>query len=310
MLNDPAQARRSSAIPDPASGTLLSRRRIYILPTGAGLAFGVLLLAALIGSLNYQNNLGLFFTFLMAGVAVVSIHHCWFNLLGLRIAARDGVPVFRGQPARFPIRVDDPKGRLRGEVCVKGGDCATPSPDCAELSLTRTATRRGQMRIGSVTVETRYPLGLFRAWSRPALDAQVLVYPRPAARAPVPPAQAEPDHRSKGQFGVGADDFVGPRPYRDGDPPRRIDWKALARERGLVVKQFGGDQSAQVWLDWQHTPGIDVELRLEMLCRQVLDASAQERSFGLRLPGRTIDPGRGEQHKHRCLEALARFGDG
>jgi hypothetical protein len=28
------------------------------------------------------------------------------------------------------------------------------------------------------------------------------------------------------------------------------------------------------------------------------------------LPGRTIDPGRGEQHKHRCLEALARFGDG
>jgi len=310
MRNDPVQAQPGSDVPDEASWTSLGRRRIYILPTRAGLALAVILLAALVGSLNYQNNLGLFFTFLMASVAVVSIHHCWFNLLGLRIAARDGVPVFRGQLARFPIRIDDPKGRPRGEVCLKGGDCATPSPGSAELSLTRTAARRGRLRIGSVTIETRYPLGLFRAWSRTALQAQVLVYPRPAARAPAPPAQAAPDHRSKGQFGVGADDFVGPRPYRDGDPPSRLDWRALARERGLVIKQFGGDQSAQVWLDLEHTPGSDVELRLEVLCRQVLDASAQERSFGLRLPGHTIDPGRGEQHKHRCLEALASFGDG
>ncbi len=307
MVSEPVQAHQHGAVP--GRGSVLASRRIYILPTRAGLGFALVLFATLVGSLNYQNNLGLFFTFLMAGVAVVSMHHCWFNLLGLRISARGGVPVFRGQLARFPIYIDDPKGRLRGEVCIRGGTCTTPSALGEELPLTRIAARRGRLPVGAVTIETRYPLGLFRAWSRAEPVAEVLVYPRPAARAPEPPAQAAADHRAKGSFGVGADDFVGPRPYREGDPPHRIDWKAFARERGLVVKQFGGDQAAQVWLDWEHVPGADVESRLEVLCRQILDASAQERSFGLRLPGRSMDPGRGEKHKHRCLEALARFGD-
>jgi uncharacterized protein (DUF58 family) len=309
MHTDPVLARHDRWDTREAPGVTLNPRRIYILPTRVGLLLAVVLLATLMGSLNYQNNLGLFFSFLMAGVAIVSMHHCWFNLVGLRLIARDGIPVFRGQRARFHVQVSDPKGRLRGEVCLKDGDCSTPSPASAELSLSRPATRRGRMRLGSVTIESRYPLGLFRAWSKARLQAEVLVYPRPAPRAPLPHARAVSDHRARGRFGIGAEDFVGLRPYREGDPPNQLDWKALARERGLVVKQFGGDQTAQVWLDWAHVPGPDTESRLELLCRQVLDASAQERSFGLRLPGRTIEPNRGEQHKHRCLEALARFGD-
>jgi uncharacterized protein (DUF58 family) len=114
------------------------------------------------------------------------------------------------------------------------------------------------------------------------------------------------DHRASGDQGTGADDFVGPRPYRPGDSPRQLDWKALARERGLVVKQFGGDHAARVWLDW-HQHGGGVEERLSRLARQVIQAHEQGLSFGLRLPGRLIEHGRGDAHKHRCLEALALF---
>ena len=44
----------------------LGRRYIYILPTGAGVLLGVVLMLMLLGALNYQNNLALLLTFLMA----------------------------------------------------------------------------------------------------------------------------------------------------------------------------------------------------------------------------------------------------
>ena len=41
----------------------------------------------------------------------------------------------------------------------------------------------------------------------------------------------------------------------------------------------------------------------------VLDAAGEGLSYGLRLPGSRIEPAAGEAHKHRCLAALARFGE-
>lgn len=121
------------------------------------------------------------------------------------------------------------------------------------------------------------------------------------------PAVKSSDH---GDMGTGTDDFVGLRDYRPGDSLRRLDWKAFARERGLVVKQFGGDRAAQVSIDWDQLPVLEPELRLSLLCRQVLDAAEQGLSYGLRLPGVTLAAGHGEIHKHRCLESLADFGHG
>jgi hypothetical protein len=40
----------------------LDRRRIYIVPTRAGMGFAVLLAAMLVGALNYQNNAALLLT--------------------------------------------------------------------------------------------------------------------------------------------------------------------------------------------------------------------------------------------------------
>ena len=39
----------------------------------------------------------------------------------------------------------------------------------------------------------------------------------------------------------------------------------------------------------------------------VLNAYQNEWTYGLRLPGQSIDPGNGRGHKLRCLRALALF---
>lgn len=284
-------------------------RHIYILPTGMGVLLGTVLLLMLLGSLNYQNNLGLFLTFLMGAVALVAMHHTWFNLLHLRVEARGGPPVFVGEEALFTLSLTDPGIRARADLRLSGSDerVRVVRGGSAQVGLRLDAERRGWRYLKRVEVETRYPLGLFRAWTLVQVQAQVLVYPGPAARGPEPPVLPAVGESQVGDLGVGADDFVGPRPYRPGDSPRHLDWKALARERGLIVKQFGGDQSAQVWLDMATLPAADLETRLALLCRQVLDAAEAGLSYGLRLPGQSIPLGRGDTHRHRCLEALATF---
>ena len=223
----------------------IGRRHIYILPTGVGLAFGSVLGLMLIGSLNYQNNLGLLFTFLMGSVALIAMHQSWFDLLGLQVVVRGGVPVFAGQKADFSVWLADDQSRPRGGVAVRIGPSASPPADIpaagqAQVRVRLPTKQRGHQTVQQVQLETRYPVGLFRAWCYARTEARVTVYPQPARRALDPPLAAVYRPNTQGDRGVGADDFVGFRGYRVGDSLRHLDWKALARERGLLVKQFGG----------------------------------------------------------------------
>ena len=49
-----------------------TQRNIYILPTRPGWMLAITLLVMLVGSINYQLNLGYMLTFLIAGAAVVA----------------------------------------------------------------------------------------------------------------------------------------------------------------------------------------------------------------------------------------------
>ncbi|WP_462321979.1 DUF58 domain-containing protein, partial [Halochromatium sp.] len=216
-----------------------------------------------------------------------------------------------GQPARFRVELWNQHGRRHGELCLRGGDCAEIiTGSHSELDLPLVTQHRGLMRLDEIQIDTRYPLGLFRSWALVQTPAQVLVYPRPAPQAPPAGLAVAPEQRAKdaakSSQDLGADDFIGSRAYRAGDSPRQIDWKTLARERGLVTKQFGGDQAARVQLDLRQHHG-NLEQRLSLLTRQVLDAEARDLRYGMQLGAEAIPYGKGERHKHRCLEALARY---
>jgi uncharacterized protein (DUF58 family) len=252
------------------------------------------------------------FTFLFASVAIVGMHHTWFNLLDLTLSARGRSPVFTGQEANFSLTISDARSRRRPDlrVCVGRRSKALihlAKGDQGSVDVSLATEQRGKFILDSIRVETRYPLGLFKAWCYAQTNARVTVYPRPAIRSPVPHLVPVHNRSQHGNLGEGSDDFVGPRDYRMGDSPRRLDWKALARGRGLVVKQFGGDKAAQIWVDLDRLEGGDIEARLQLLCRQVLDSADNGFNFGLRLPGVTVPLGQGEIHKHLCLQALADY---
>jgi uncharacterized protein (DUF58 family) len=289
----------------------LDRSRIFILPTATGLLFAGILLIMLFGAITYNNSMGHLFTFLAGSMALVSILHTYRNLAQLRFASGKTHPVFAGERAGFEILATNPGPLQRLGVQLQPRGEPPVSFDLAaqqttRVTLQRSTVRRGIMQLGHCTVSTRYPLGLFRAWAYLELQAECLVYPRPGPERPLPQSLAYKPHES-GDKGRGVADFVGFRAYRPGDSPRHVFWKAAAREQALLVKQFGGDRVDETLLDWQALAGMDTEQRLSQLCRWVLEADHNQQSYGLRLPGTEIPIASGSTHRHRCLEALARF---
>jgi uncharacterized protein (DUF58 family) len=298
-----------AAVPEVPPVTLV-QRRIFILPTRQGYFFAFTLLVLLFASIQYQLSLGFLLTFLLAGMVGVGMLHTWRNLAHLRLRPGRCEPVFAGQTAHFALSMETPV-RTRFAIAVRRRDEQPVHVDVvpegvAAVQLPVVAARRGLLRCGRLEVFTRYPIGLFHAWSYVDFDLAIVVYPRPDAAAGSAPAQS----RSESEEGIpigGDEEFNMLRAYRAGDPPKLIAWKALAREQGLLTKDFSAMASSELWIDWAEAHAPDAEGRLAILCQWVLQAERFGQAYGLRLPGVTIAPSRGESQRTRCLEALALF---
>ena len=305
----------------PATDTwALGQRNIYILPTRAGLAFGLTLLVMLLASINYQLNLGYALTFLLAGAGLVSMHMTHGTLRGLTLHLRPTAAVFAGDAAVLEVVVHNP-GRQRHGLALQfhdrtgsnsgGGrsfawcDVAAGGHESVHVSLV--PDRRGWHPVPMLVLETVFPFGLFRAWTlwRPA--ARVLAWPRPEQPAPPLPAAAasvgdEPDQRP----GAGSE-LDGVRPWRRGDSMRQVAWKKVARSGELVSRETTDSRHNELWLGWAAAQGGDVEERLSRLAAWVQAADHAGLACGLRLPGIEVAPGLGDAHRRAALDTLAQW---
>lgn len=298
-----------------AEPVVLGQRRVYILPTPAGVAFGLTILLMLVGAINYNLSLGYILTFLLAGMGVVSILHTWRNLAGIGLRSEKCRAVFAGDLARFQVVVDNPGTLTRTSLAIRWHDRTpayfdAPANRSIDVDLSLPTQRRGLLSPGRIRISTTYPLGLFHAWALVDLDLQCLVYPRPEPGiVPLPPVQAT--HGDGPANGIGEEDFAGLRNYHPGDSPRRIAWKAVARTEVILTKTFSGSSAAQLWLDFADTPETaGLEARLRRLARWVIDADVAGHHYGLRLPGNELAPDSGTPHREQCLRALALFDPG
>ena len=300
---------------DEVTPIVLSQRRIFILPTRAGVVFAVVLAVMLLGAINYNLSLGHALIFLLGGIGIVGLLHTFYNLFGLQLTPGRAEPVFAGELAYFSLQIVNLRRQPRRalDFSFQGQPVATThlaGNARATVALPYHTRRRGHLAPGRVTLSTRYPLGLFRAWSYPHPAWSCLVYPQPL-RTPLPLPTTP--HAEARQGDHGQEDFAGLRPRHSSDPTRHIAWKAVARrseDQPLLVKQFAGGAGDELWLDWALTAGDRVlEERLSILAGWILNAEEAQIRYGLRLPGRVWPPALGEAHRAACLQALALYGD-
>ena len=300
--------KRHGVDPDPLT---LPGRRIYIVPTSLGVAFSLMLFAMFIGAMNYANNLALGLTFLLGALALTAMHHCHRNLSGILVRSATSEPVFAGDTAKFHIALENGAPLARHELTVandhgSSSPARIPANGRSILAVELPAPRRGLLTLEHFEIVTLHPFGLFRAWSHLHMNLKCIVYPRPAARGNTPPP-VETDTGGAQDSVKGDEDFAGMRPFHPGDSPRRIAWKAYAREQGLQVKLYAGTAVTSHVFDWDSLSGLGVEARLSQLCRWIEDAYAEGRAFALKIPGVDIPANIGPAHRQRCLTALALF---
>lgn len=291
---------------------LLQRRRLYILPTRAGLGFLVLLLFMLIAGLNYANSLALFLTFLLSGFVLVTMQLCHRNLLGTSLHAAVVPPTFALRAGNLRLTLENPTVAPRYQVALGISDEPSRATDIpahgrSHIDLPVSAAKRGIVMVDRLRLTTTHPFGLFRTWTWVHAPIGMLVYPRPFGPLPMP-GESGRKSGARTQGDSGADEWHGLRPFRDGDSPRQVDWKAYAREAPLLVKEYSAMGSELRLFRFGQLPGLDTEARLEQLSRWVVDAEERGDRYGLELPGVHIGFDRGAEHRHKCLAALALYG--
>ena len=285
----------------------IHRRRIYVLPTGFGLFLGALLVTMLVGGLNYNNNPALLLVFLLAGVGHNALVHGHLILSGVRLKALHAEPVFAGEALALRLRFDADGSRERPGLEILVGarsaifDLAAGGE--AEIVLPLPTLRRGWMDCGRLRLSTVRPLGLARAWSWLRPDTALLVYPSLEANAPpLPVAPGDGDSPRTRAHGEQPHHL---RDYRPGDMQRQIAWKASARADRLLVREYEAAVARDIEIDWNQTHGLPREDRIRRLARWVVEAERSGSRYALTIPGSRLPAGRGGEHRHACLRALA-----
>lgn len=295
----------------PSNRVTLDQRRIFIVPTRAGLAWLILSLIIFLVAANYSNNLAYGLTFFMISLFLLSILHTWKNLAGLTLSSGQNEPVFMGQDAEVTLELkSDKRERVAIELGWPGNEQRLVSfLDSQKLQLQVRADRRGCFSPGRLKVQSVFPLGLCRAWSWIDLDVRVLVYPNPDLSCPLPLTRTEGEEASVPSFS-GQDDFAGFRRYQNVDLPAHVDWKGFARSRELNTKLFEENAGGELLLKLDRTPGQSLEARLSVLTGWCLLCEQERQPYALSLSGRMIATGLGSAHRHSCLEALALYESG
>src|SRR5471030_2651572 len=297
----------------------LTMRRVFIVPTRPGLAFAGLLLLMLIGALNYNLGLGFALTFFAGACAVVDMYQTANNLARLQLSPGRAQPVFAGEEAQFELHLHNRSKLDRYAVWL--GFQADGEPrqvtdilagGASALRLSTATAERGWLAAPRIRLVTRFPLGLFRAWSYWRPDLRALVYPYPEADAPPLPMSGAASEDGHGQ--VGLDNFAGIRSYQAGDPMRHLAWRQIARHDPalggqLVTKHFEGGAVAELQLDYAALPAhLDEELKLSRMTQWVLDAERRALPYAFRLGHHALGPSLGDAHRAACLRALALYG--
>jgi uncharacterized protein (DUF58 family) len=294
-----ARGRKPEALP-----VRLDRRRIYIVPTRAGLGFGLLLAVMLFGALNYQNNAALLLTCMLGATLAGSMLLTWRELHDLTLRSLHAEHGFCGE--RLPLQLafaDDRRVRAGLAIAVDALEQPCPlQPDASRARITMPTDRRGWVDVPRMRISSTLPFGLFRAWSWITPAQHVLVYPRALGDSQLPVRNDDPNERI-----AGGDEFAGLRDYHAGDPLRHVAWKASARHEHLLVREFDRAAPGQpLKFDWHALSGVDRETRISRLAGCVCDAYNAAHPWILILEDhRVLGPASDAAHYHHCLTALA-----
>ncbi|MFT3869995.1 MAG: DUF58 domain-containing protein [Nibricoccus sp.] len=284
-----------------------------------GLAVGVG-----VAAYNSASNI-LFVTLsLLLGCLVLSGVLSWLNFRRVHWRLEVDSPMRAGREQTATIHLRNDK-RLVPSQALVFEVASTSAPDLreialrdrldpqaeAQLSWAVKPLKRGRERVELAFVGSLFPFGFLRKSFAAKTACEVTVWPAPVEYRRFPVAawrRAQPGApmARAGQSG----DLLALRHYRAGDSHRQIHWKASARLRRLVVRQFSveNEESFTLWLDvpasiWKNA------MQFETLCSFAAtlaeDLFKQGKLDGVAFGGEPVVPVRGVRDLEVFLDRVA-----
>jgi uncharacterized protein (DUF58 family) len=240
--------------------------------TGGGLVFLLILFVVGFAAWNTGNNL-LFLVFsLLCSTLFVGVVAARASLRDLIVSARFPDHIFAGESApvivtlrnakrllpsfsilveargpKEPVEAQRKPKRPRFDSRPLGYFTYVPHHAAAEQRVEQLFPRRGHVLITGFQLSTRFPFGFFKLRRRlRARDVDIVVYPKPEAVSDdLHSLPAYAGHIPSLRRGIGQDLFS-LREYHPQDDLRHIDWKATARSRSLIVREFTAEDERRI----------------------------------------------------------------
>jgi uncharacterized protein (DUF58 family) len=303
----------------------LNSRNIMIYPSRFGLSYlGFVVLVFLLGT-NYQNNIILLFSYLLASLFISVMLHSFYNFSQLRFYSRSKQQGYADEKLYFPITLTAEKTHydINAHFTDRRLNSHTESvaqclPGSEEIKLCYQSTTRGKHYLGRVTVFSEYSLGFFKSKTVLDFGHYAIVYPKAKSLiAGQYQFSAQPDDPNiesvQTANHVGTDDFSELRSFVRGESRARTAWKQLAKGQGHYSKHYQASQGQLQWLKLQDMPSNDIETQLAYLSFLIGELTASHQTFGLSLSAElsnesmNIAPNTGFNHQQACLTALALY---
>lgn len=274
--------------------------------TGRGVVLFLLAIGQFLLAVHFSNNLIFFSSCLSLALIATAAVTTWKRLENVRVRLLLPPPVPVGSNAYLRFMIEQ-GAEVEGLSIFATGMLAVPtSTFSTSLEAPIDTTSRRVIPCGGGELRASDPFELFRVTRDLEPDeapaSEIAIYPTPDWANPAP-ALAAQTHALAGRT---RGEFAGLRPFRTGDAKADVSWRASARHRSLIIKEYetSGSDRARVF-ELTPTGDTDLEPRLSGLAASVIGAARDGAPTGLRLPGIEIVPDRSEEHLNRLLAALA-----
>ncbi|WP_448565294.1 hypothetical protein [Thalassotalea ganghwensis] len=304
-----------------SSKQTLKRNNIFILPTRFGYAYLFFATLMFILGTNYQNNLIILVSFILASCFVTAMIQSYRNLAHLQLALNNSlVTGFCDEKLFLPINLKSAgkKFKLFFSLSKNAMVCVDLINEQAEVMVPLMYQQRGIHRLPRVIVSTIYPFGLFKVWTQLNFGVSALIYPKPIkppgdfVNAFLSNESRDASDTNKQQIVTereGIDDFAELKRYQRGESLAKVAWKQVAKGQDWHTKHYvHAIDASPDWLSLEMFPSAHIESRLSWLTFLVLTLEKQEIPFGLMLNNEKISPDGGKLHFQRCLKMIATYG--
>jgi len=305
----------SKRIP-PSTKQQLSNRNVFIFPSQFGFVYLLFVLVLFLLATNYQNNLIMLLSYLLASLFISSMLHSFFNLSGITLETPNEVKGFAGGVIYLPIKLSSNKARFSLNFNLENQKSTSLDVinknnlvnENTKVLVPFFANQRGIFKVKRVKVASEFALGLFTCWTRLDFACQFIVYPQPLSlKLPINYLHHDDNSPQGALINNHGDDFYQLKNYQQGEPLTQVAWKHLAKGQGWLSKSYQQNQAKQLSLNIAEMPASDLEKKLSYLCYLVQEFYQTGLFFSLELKKGDILSGEGKLHLQQCLLALAEF---